>query len=240
MLGSRSLHTPAALSTSTISQCNSLSFDFSPNNLLTIEYLSSHRTAPYHISYIIFHRFWHSTGFHRLLSIPGFPVGTVTQTHLFVFLGGIYAHAEGLGAFVSLGTRQTVEARVGVDTALHSTHFVADVGHHVALRREQRGRRHGWGRDVSECREANWGDSETEGTVLQAKDGKLASLMSSQWVPFPRKPLGHGPHSQEPSGELLQSTPPKHGFERQPSAQDLKQRQVSLQELKTLHARPTI
>lgn len=45
--------------------------------------------------------------------------------------------------------------------------------------------------------------------------------MSSQWVPFPRKPAGHGPHSQDPSGALLQSTPPKHGLERQPSARDL-------------------
>lgn len=53
------------------------------------------------------------------------------------------------------------------------------------------------------------------------KTAIFTSLMSPQWVPFPRKPAGHGPHSQDPSGELLQSTPPKHGLDRQPSARDL-------------------
>lgn len=59
------------------------------------------------------------------------------------------------------------------------------------------------------------------GSCTQEKTGTLTSLMSSQLVPFPRKPVGHGPHSQDPSGELLHSTPPKHGLERQPSARDL-------------------
>lgn len=36
-------------------------------------------------------------------------------------------------------------------------------------------------------------------------------------VPFPRKPAGQGPQSQDPSGELLHSTPAKHGLDRQPS-----------------------
>lgn len=49
----------------------------------------------------------------------------------------------------------------------------------------------------------------------------FTSLMSSQWVPFPRNPAGHGPHSHEPSAELLQSTPAKHGLDRQPSARGL-------------------
>lgn len=53
------------------------------------------------------------------------------------------------------------------------------------------------------------------------------SLTSSQCVPLPRKPAGQGPHSQDPSGELLQSTPPKHGFDRQPSVRDLKDKNGS-------------
>lgn len=57
--------------------------------------------------------------------------------------------------------------------------------------------------------------------MLIKKTAVFTSLMSPQWVPFPRKPAGHGPHSQDPSGELLQSTPPKHGLDRQPSARDL-------------------
>lgn len=57
--------------------------------------------------------------------------------------------------------------------------------------------------------------------MIVNKNKLHTSLTSSQCVPFPRKPAGQGPHSQDPSGELLQSTPPKHGLDRQPSARDL-------------------
>jgi len=46
------------------------------------------------------------------------------------------------------------------------------------------------------------------------------SFTSSQNVPLPRKPTGQGPHSQEPSGELVHSAPPKHGLDRQPSEEE--------------------
>lgn len=63
------------------------------------------------------------------------------------------------------------------------------------------------------------------------KTGTFTSLMSSQLVPFPRKPAGHGPHSQDPSGELLQSTPAKHGLDRQPSVRDLDEEWVKTREI---------
>lgn len=65
--------------------------------------------------------------------------------------------------------------------------------------------------------------------ILVEKPKFGTSLMSSQRVPLPRKPAGQGPHSQDPSGELLQSTPPKHGLDRQPSARDLQDKNGSKQ-----------
>lgn len=57
----------------------------------------------------------------------------VTSTHLFVLLGSIHTHTEGLGALVALRTGQAVETRIGVDAALCSAHFVANIRHHVTL-----------------------------------------------------------------------------------------------------------
>lgn len=60
----------------------------------------------------------------------------VTPAHLFVLLGRLNAHTKRLGALVALWTGQAVETWVGVDAALRSTHFVANVRHHVTLEEE--------------------------------------------------------------------------------------------------------
>lgn len=55
------------------------------------------------------------------------------SAHLFVLLGSLHTHTERLGALVTLWTGQTVETWIGVDAALRSTHFVANIRHHVTL-----------------------------------------------------------------------------------------------------------
>lgn len=42
---------------------------------------------------------------------------------------------------------------------------------------------------------------------------KFTSFSSSQWVPSPVEPSGHSPHSHDPSGWVVHSTPGKHGFD---------------------------
>lgn len=57
----------------------------------------------------------------------------VTSTHLFVLLGSLHTHTKRLSALVALWTGQTVETWICVDAALSSTHFVANIRHHVTL-----------------------------------------------------------------------------------------------------------
>lgn len=57
----------------------------------------------------------------------------VTSTHLFVLLGSLHTHTKRLGALVALRTGQAVETWISVDAALRSTHFVANIRHHVTL-----------------------------------------------------------------------------------------------------------
>lgn len=58
---------------------------------------------------------------------------------LFVILGCLYSHAEGLSALVSGRTGQAVEPWVCVDAALGPTRPEADVSHHVTLQRVEKG-----------------------------------------------------------------------------------------------------
>ena len=62
----------------------------------------------------------------------------VTSTHLFVLLGSLHTHAERLVALVALWTGQAVETWIGVDAALHSIHFVTNIGHHITLEEGKR------------------------------------------------------------------------------------------------------
>lgn len=57
----------------------------------------------------------------------------VTPTHLFVPLGSLNTHTIRLIAFVALWTGHAVETWVSVDATLCSTHFVANIRHHVTL-----------------------------------------------------------------------------------------------------------
>lgn len=63
----------------------------------------------------------------------------VTSTHLFVVFGSLHTHTERLGALVTLRTGQAVETWIGVDAALHSTHFVANIRNHVTLEEGMKG-----------------------------------------------------------------------------------------------------
>lgn len=54
--------------------------------------------------------------------------------HLFVHLCSLHTHTKRLCALVALWTRKAVETWIGVDAALHSTHFVAYIRNHVTLK----------------------------------------------------------------------------------------------------------
>lgn len=142
-----------------------------------------------------------------------------SSAHLFVCLCGLNPHTKRLGALVTSRAGQAVETWIGVDTALHAVYFVADVRYHVTL-------------EMGEMKWAAQTYAKMKSHIQMCRTiGDKArfhtSLTSSQCVPLPRKPAGQGPHSHDPSGELLQSTPPKHGLDRQPSARDLQGRNGS-------------
>ena len=147
----------------------------------------------------------------------------VTPTHLFVFLGSLHAHTKRLVALVALWTGQAVETWIGVDAKLCSTHFVANIRHHVTL---GEGKMH---QPNANKHMHKWG-VKTVRLMATRKTVNFTSLISSQWVPFPRNPAVHGPHSQEPSAELLQSTPAKHGLDRQPSERGVRWQEWNKQE----------
>lgn len=65
----------------------------------------------------------------------------VTSTHLFVLLGRFHADTERLRALVALWTGKAVEAWVGVDAALRSAHFIANIRHHITLEEEEGGKK---------------------------------------------------------------------------------------------------
>lgn len=96
---------------------------------------------PHHIPFsYCFHVFrgalfkWHPTsGLLKALN-----ESSAAPTHLFVPLGSLHPHTKGLSALVALWTGQAVETWIGVDAALSSTYFVANIRHHVTLRKEKR------------------------------------------------------------------------------------------------------
>lgn len=136
-----------------------------------------------------------------------------SSAHLLVQLRSLYTHSKRLGALVTSRAGQAMETWIGVDTALHSIDFVANIRYHVTLK---------IGEMEKVVQSSAYIKTHNQMCLLIVDKNNLhTSLTSSQCVPLPRKPAGQGPHSQDPSGELLQSTPPKQGLDRQPSARDL-------------------
>lgn len=78
-------------------------------------------------------------------------------TYLFILLGSLHPHTERLGALVPLWTGQAVETWISVDAALRSTHFVANIRHHVTLGKGKTG--------SSECKQIlhEWSTKHTFG-----------------------------------------------------------------------------
>lgn len=56
------------------------------------------------------------------------------SAHLLVQLRILYTHTKRLGTLVTSRAGQTMETWIGVDAALHSVDFVANIRYHVTLK----------------------------------------------------------------------------------------------------------